>query len=54
MLLRDKRQPIKKPFLASLLRLEGMASKNVPMFLEKHRDVFIFSSGGFSESLPEG
>ena len=40
MLLRDKRQPIKKPFLASLLRLERMASKKRP-------DVFGKTSGRF-------
>ena len=52
MLLRDKRQPIKKPFLASLLRLEGMASKktsrcfwkNLGTFLYFPREVFLKAS----------
>lgn len=38
MLLRDKRQPIKKPFLAILISPQGMASKKRP-------DVFGKTSG---------
>ena len=49
MLLRDKRQPIKKPFLAILISPQGMASKktsrcfwkNIGTFLYFPREVFL-------------
>ena len=52
MLLRDKRQPIKKPFLAILISPQGMASKktsrcfskNIGTFLYFPREVFLKAS----------